>query len=48
MSDGDRTAIAGGVAPGEEVITEGLDKLQPGMQVTVRTANRPEAKGAEQ
>jgi multidrug efflux system membrane fusion protein len=47
MTDGDRTAIAGGVNPGEQVITEGVDKLQPGMQVSIRTAQASSAKGTE-
>jgi len=33
---GDLTAIAQGVNPGELVVTDGLDKLQPGSSVTVR------------
>jgi membrane fusion protein, multidrug efflux system len=48
MTDGNRTAIADGVAPGEEVITEGVDKLQPGMQVSIRSASGPGSNGAEQ
>jgi multidrug efflux system membrane fusion protein len=35
--DGDRTAIVSGVSPGEQVVTEGVDKLQPGMQVAIRS-----------
>ena len=48
MTDGNRTAIADGVAPGEEVITEGVDKLQPGMPVSIRSASGPGSNGAEQ
>jgi membrane fusion protein, multidrug efflux system len=48
MTDGNHTAIADGVAPGEEVITEGVDKLQPGMQVSIRSANGPGSNGAGQ
>jgi membrane fusion protein, multidrug efflux system len=44
MTDGDRTAILGGVSPGEPVVTEGVDKLQPGMPVSIRSADADGAK----
>jgi multidrug efflux system membrane fusion protein len=44
MADGDRTAIAAGVSPGEEVVTEGVDKLQPGMPVSIRSGDAPGTK----
>ena len=48
MTDGDRTAIVGGVSPGEQVVTEGVDKLQPGMQVAIRSSNAAGPKAADQ
>jgi multidrug efflux system membrane fusion protein len=35
-TQGDITAIGNGVSPGESVVTDGLDRLQPGSAVTVR------------
>jgi membrane fusion protein, multidrug efflux system len=35
-AQGDFTAIAKGVVPGDKVVTDGLDKLQPGTRVAVR------------
>jgi len=43
--DGQRQSIAGGVAPGELVVTDGTDRLRPGAQVEVAGA-RPEIKPA--
>jgi membrane fusion protein, multidrug efflux system len=34
--EGDKTQIVAGLAPGEEVITDGVDKLQEGTKVTTR------------
>jgi multidrug efflux system membrane fusion protein len=34
--EGDQTAIASGVSAGETVVTDGVDKLQPGAKVTLR------------
>jgi membrane fusion protein, multidrug efflux system len=36
LSAGDQSAILKGVSPGELVVTEGVDKLQPGTTVSVR------------
>jgi multidrug efflux system membrane fusion protein len=36
----DTTAIEDGVAPGETVVTDGVDKLQPGAKVAVREGKR--------
>jgi membrane fusion protein, multidrug efflux system len=49
LTEGDRTAIQSGLAAGEVVVTEGVDKLQPGMMVTVRrpSSGRP-ATGAHE
>src|SRR5204863_7971571 len=41
--DGQRQAIADGLAPGELVVTDGTDRLRAGAQVDVGTA-RPEFK----
>lgn len=38
LTEGDRSAIASGLASGEIVVTEGVDKLQPGAKVSVRSA----------
>jgi multidrug efflux system membrane fusion protein len=43
--DGQRQAIAEGLAPGELVVTDGTDRLRPGAQVEVASA-RPELKPA--
>ena len=39
MTDGDDTVLAGGVAAGDLVVVDGVDKLQPGMAVSIRRAN---------
>jgi multidrug efflux system membrane fusion protein len=36
LAEADRTALKSGVAAGETVVTDGLDKLQPGSKVVVR------------
>lgn len=38
-SEGDQTAIARGLAAGEIVVTDGVDRLQPGMKVDMRGPN---------
>ena len=38
LSEGDQTAIAKGLKPSETVVTDGVDKLQPGTKVTARGA----------
>lgn len=38
LSDGDTTALARGVAPGESVVVDGVDKLRPGMKVAAAPA----------
>ncbi len=43
--DGQRQSIAGGLQPGEMVVTDGTDRLRPGAQVEVAAA-RPEIKPA--
>jgi multidrug efflux system membrane fusion protein len=36
LTEGDQTSIAKGLAPGENVVIDGVDKLQPGTKVSVR------------
>ncbi|HEY7120085.1 MAG TPA: MdtA/MuxA family multidrug efflux RND transporter periplasmic adaptor subunit [Tepidisphaeraceae bacterium] len=38
-SEGDLMVIESGLQPGEVVVTDGVDKLQPGAKVTVRSRN---------
>ena len=38
LTEGDDTAIRKGVAPGETVVVDGVDKLQPGMKVALVSA----------
>ncbi len=40
LTDGDDTAILRGVAAGEVLVTDGVDKLQPGTKVAARTASK--------
>ncbi len=44
-SEGDAVAIDKGLAPGEVVVIEGVDKLQRGMKVAARMAGDSNAKG---
>ena len=37
-NEGDQTAIARGLSAGEVIVTDGVDKLQPGAKVAVRAA----------
>jgi len=41
LTEGDETAIRKGVSPGEVVIVEGVDKLQPGTKVAVAAPGAP-------
>ena len=41
LTEGDEAAIRKGVSPGEVVIVEGVDKLQPGTKVTVGAPGAP-------
>jgi membrane fusion protein, multidrug efflux system len=53
FSEGNLTALASGLQPGEVVVTDGQDKLQPGSKVEIRGGQgpgpngRPEQQGAE-
>jgi multidrug efflux system membrane fusion protein len=43
ISQGNFTAIAQGIKPNENVVTDGQDKLQPGTKVEIRGGARPNA-----
>jgi multidrug efflux system membrane fusion protein len=45
QSEGDEVAIESGLAPGEVVVIEGVDKLQRGMKVAARMVGGSNAKG---
>lgn len=38
-SEGELTLVSQGLAPGETVVTDGVDKLQPGAKVTIRSVD---------
>ena len=42
--EGAETAIESGLSPGEIVVTEGIDKLQPGTQITTREKEKEKEK----
>ena len=44
-SEGDEVAIDSGLAPGEVVVIEGVDRLQRGMKVAARLVGGKNAKG---
>jgi len=46
LTQGDDTVIKSGVAEGDVVVTDGLDKLQPGARVQTRSASAPMDGGA--
>jgi multidrug efflux system membrane fusion protein len=39
LTNGDETAIQKGISPGERVVVDGVDKLQPGTRVAARSSN---------
>jgi membrane fusion protein, multidrug efflux system len=41
LSDGEETAIASGLVAGDLVVTDGVDKLQPGSKVTPQNLEAP-------
>jgi multidrug efflux system membrane fusion protein len=45
MSEGDESVVTSGLAGGDVVVTDGVDRLQPGARVQVRFADPPERKG---
>jgi membrane fusion protein, multidrug efflux system len=47
ISQGNFTAIAQGIKPNENVVTDGQDKLQPGTKVEIRGGARPNATPAQ-
>ncbi len=55
-TEGDTVSVAEGLSPGEVVVTDGVDKLQPGMKVVVRpaggaasqSASKPSSRAASQ
>jgi multidrug efflux system membrane fusion protein len=46
-SEGDDVAVESGLAPGEVVVIEGMDRLQRGMKVTARMAGANSQKGKQ-
>jgi multidrug efflux system membrane fusion protein len=48
LTEGDTSAVAKGIAAGETVVTEGVDKLQAGAKVEVGTPGAPAAAPASQ
>jgi multidrug efflux system membrane fusion protein len=47
MTDDDQSVVASGLAAGEVVVTDGVDRLQPGGSVSVRFADRKASKGSQ-
>jgi multidrug efflux system membrane fusion protein len=45
-TEGAETSIESGIIPGDVVVTDGIDKLQPGSKVTLREKKAGEGKGA--
>jgi membrane fusion protein, multidrug efflux system len=41
LTDGDETAVASGMTASDVVVTDGVDKLQPGTKVGVQTPHAP-------
>jgi membrane fusion protein, multidrug efflux system len=48
LTQGDETVVKSGVAEGDTVVTDGLDKLQPGTRVQARPASEAPASGGRQ
>jgi len=46
LGEGDQTAILSGVSPADVVVTEGVDRLEPGARVTVRRSDAGVARKA--
>jgi multidrug efflux system membrane fusion protein len=46
LTQADDTVIRRGVSPGEILVTDGVDKLQPGMKVTLATPGAPRSPAA--
>jgi multidrug efflux system membrane fusion protein len=48
LSEGNLTTLASGLQPGEMVVTDGQDKLQPGSKVEIRGGQAPRPNGGPQ
>ena len=48
FNEGNLTALASGLKPGEIVVTDGQDKLQPGSKVEIRGGDEPGPHGAQE
>jgi len=48
LSEGNLTTLASGLQPGEMVVTDGQDKLQPGSKVEIRGGQAPRPDGSPQ
>ena len=48
FNEGNLTALASGLKPGEIVVTDGQDKLQPGSKVEIRGGDVPGPRGAQE
>jgi membrane fusion protein, multidrug efflux system len=46
MSQNDESVVASGVSPGDVVVTDGVDRLQPGSHVSVTLTDGPTRKAA--
>jgi len=47
FTEGNLTTLASGLQPGETVVTDGQDKLQPGSKVEIRAGQAPGANGGQ-
>jgi len=47
LTDGDQTALLRGVKAGDVLVSDGVDKLQPGTKVAIRTAASTEPSQAQ-
>jgi multidrug efflux pump subunit AcrA (membrane-fusion protein) len=44
-TEGDNSAIRSGIAPGETLVTDGLEKLRPGSKVKIAKPEGPKKSG---
>ena len=47
MTDADQSVVSTGLGAGEVVVTDGVDRLQPGASVKVRFADSTAQKGSQ-
>ena len=47
LAEGSETSIESGLAPGEIVVTEGIDKLQPKAMITTREKEKEKERAKE-